>query len=77
MNMLTPEKYLEEHGIDLKATSLISYIDGAMRQPNLVELMRGYHLAKQAEEDSLEADISEAKKILQGGDQADGKNSHS
>ena len=49
MNDITPESYLESIGIDLKATTLICYIDGAMRQPNLLQLLNGYHIEKQKE----------------------------
>jgi hypothetical protein len=57
MNDLTPVKFLEEQGIDLKATSLIVYSDGAMRQPSLTALMDGYYMAKsQQERDKADID---------------------
>jgi len=56
--MITPESYLKSIGIDLKATSLLSYIDGAMRSPNLCHIMEGYTMAKQNEIDNIEQDIN-------------------
>lgn len=44
--LLTPEKFLNDLGITLNATSLICYIDNFMRQPNLCELLEKYHNAK-------------------------------
>jgi len=75
--MLTVEKFLEEQGIELKATSLICYIDGAMRQPNLIALMDGYHQAKTTEEKELDLqkkkwdylDTKSLSTIMSGGEQ--------
>jgi hypothetical protein len=38
----TPETFLLDYGIELQKTTLISYIDQAMRQPSLSFLMNEY-----------------------------------
>jgi hypothetical protein len=38
----SPEVFLQDFGIELQKTTLISYIDQAMRQPSLTFLMNEY-----------------------------------
>jgi hypothetical protein len=38
----SPEDFLQDFGIELQKTTLISYIDQAMRQPSLTFLMNEY-----------------------------------
>lgn len=38
----TPEEFLLDFGIELQKTTLISYIDQAMRQPSITFLMNEY-----------------------------------
>jgi hypothetical protein len=40
------KEYLESLGIKLEATTLVCYIDGFNRQPNLVSILEGYHEMK-------------------------------
>lgn len=51
MTTLNPEEFLKTMGIELKTTTLISCIDGHMRQPNLVNILEEYHKAKLSELD--------------------------
>jgi hypothetical protein len=46
---LSAQEYLKQQGIELNATTLICYIDGYMRQPNLCLLMENYakHILEQ------------------------------
>lgn len=46
---ISAEEYLKEQGIELNATSLICFIDGYMRQPDLCVLMENYakHILQQ------------------------------
>jgi hypothetical protein len=46
---LSAQEYLKEQGIELNATTLICYIDGYMRQPDLCLLMENYvkHILEQ------------------------------
>jgi len=37
-----PEDYLKAFGMDVKTTVLISYVDGVLRNVDLLELMKGY-----------------------------------
>ena len=39
---MNPEEYLESLGISLKATALISCIDGVMKNPDLCKIMKDY-----------------------------------
>jgi hypothetical protein len=39
--------FLESKGIKLESTTLITYIEGAMRQPDLINLMEEYAYIKQ------------------------------
>lgn len=39
---LTPESFLESKGIILKTTALFTIVDGYIRQPDLVTLLREY-----------------------------------
>jgi hypothetical protein len=39
---LTAKEYLKEQGIELNATTLICFIEGYMRQPDLCVLMENY-----------------------------------
>jgi hypothetical protein len=41
-NPKSPEEFLLDYGIELQKTTLISYIDQAMRQPSLSFLMNEY-----------------------------------
>ena len=38
----TPEQFLDEMGIEMQKTTLISCIDGVMKQPSLSYLMQEY-----------------------------------
>lgn len=38
----TPEQFLDEMGIEMQKTTLISCIDGVMKQPYLPYLMNAY-----------------------------------
>jgi hypothetical protein len=38
----TPEQFLQEMGIEMQKTTLISCIDGVMKQPSLSYLMQEY-----------------------------------
>jgi hypothetical protein len=46
---ISAKEYLKEQGIELNATSLICFIDGYMRQPDLCLLMESYakHILEQ------------------------------
>jgi len=46
---ISAKEYLKEQGIELNATSLICFIDGYMRQPDLCLLMENYakHILQQ------------------------------
>jgi hypothetical protein len=46
---ITAKEYLKEQGIELNATTLICYVDGYMRQPDLCLLMENYakHILEQ------------------------------
>ena len=46
---ISAKEYLKEQGIELNATSLICFIDGYMRQPDLCLLMENYakHILEQ------------------------------
>lgn len=44
--MLTAEKYLKDLGIELTDITVIAYLEGAMRQPNLIAIMDGYAYAR-------------------------------
>lgn len=52
---MTPEKFLEEQGIDLKQTALLCVIDGFMRQPDLCALLNQFAeiKVKESQEDCL------------------------
>lgn len=39
---ITPEEYLQNIGIDLNTTTLLSVIDGHLRQVDLIHLMNDY-----------------------------------
>jgi hypothetical protein len=39
---MTPEEFLNEQGMDLNQTALLSVIDGYMRQPDLCVLMNQF-----------------------------------
>lgn len=49
---MKPEEYLAELGIHLKATVLITYIDGTIRNPNLCSIMRGYAECREKKDNS-------------------------
>ena len=56
MTTITPEKFLESKGIDLKKTSLFTVIEDHARQPDLCLLLEEYATAKISEivlEDTL------------------------
>lgn len=46
---ISAKEYLEEQGIELNATTLICFVDGYMRQPDLCLLMENYakHILQQ------------------------------
>lgn len=48
---ITAKDYLESKGIFLENTTMVSFIDGAMRQPDLVSLMEEYARLKIKEMD--------------------------
>lgn len=47
---MTAKEFLNQNGIELEKTTLIVYYDGAMRQPNLCELMEEYAIVKSGKE---------------------------
>ena len=48
---MSAKEYLEAKGIVMENTTLISFIDGAMRQPDLISLMEEYAKLKIQEMD--------------------------
>lgn len=50
-NKLTAKDFLSQHGIEMEATQLLSFIEGYMRSPDLLWLMEEYHKAKLQELD--------------------------
>lgn len=46
INKTSAKEYLESQGINLNGTTLITYIDGYLRQPDLCKLLEDYHLFK-------------------------------
>jgi hypothetical protein len=43
---ITPEEYLQSLGIDLKTTTLLSVVDGHLRQVDLICIMNEYAATK-------------------------------
>ena len=43
---ITPEEYLNSIGIDLNTTTLLSVVDGHLRQVDLIHIMNEYALMK-------------------------------
>jgi len=39
---MTPEQYLQSLGIEPGKYVFIAYVEGGMRQPDIVEIMKGY-----------------------------------
>ncbi len=63
---LTAEKFLNDNGMELQKTQLLSFIDGCMRSPNLCALMEQYHEAKLKEMDiNLSKDIDDLRFIIE------------
>ena len=40
--MITPAEYLKSLGIELNKTVLITFVDGAVRSPDIISLLEGY-----------------------------------
>jgi|LakMenEpi13Oct10_1017325.scaffolds.fasta_scaffold08449_1 hypothetical protein len=43
---ITPEEYLQSIGIDLNTTTLLSVVDGHLRQVDLIHIMDNYAILK-------------------------------
>lgn len=39
---MSPEEYLKSIGIEPGKFVFIAYVEGSMRQPNILEIMKGY-----------------------------------
>lgn len=48
---MNAQEFLTYKGIELQNTTLITYLDGALRQPDLLELMEEYSRVKIKEMD--------------------------
>lgn len=46
------KKFLEEQGMKLETTSVLTVIDGCMRQPDLCNLLESYHQYRINEDNS-------------------------
>jgi hypothetical protein len=63
---LTAEQFLNNNGIELQKTQLLSFIDGCMRSPNLCALMEQYHEAKLKEMDvCLGSNVDDLRFIIE------------
>ena len=40
--MLTPEEYLVSQGIDINAMLFVAYVDGVFKNPDILEILKGY-----------------------------------